>query len=263
MNNELMLFEGNQVEAFQIDGTIYFNPYDVGNCLELSESAVRKAISNMNERQVVKLKNSDVKKSNIRKLNNAGENFLTESGVYKLVFRSNKPNAEKFTDWVTDYVLPSIRSEGSYTIKKTEDDHPWFIKKHRGKSVITVSDFSKLIGIDISKEKLFFRPECFTPGYDWNGLGQGPLREEFELINNVHYEDDTFIYLYHPGVIKALKMLKHKISIGVMNTVISGFMHKKTSKKNLVPTIQNNEIEPLNQSNIEIHLDIQLSNGVR
>ena len=36
---------------------------------------VRKAISRMNEKQVVKVKNSDVTSSNIRKLNNAGENF--------------------------------------------------------------------------------------------------------------------------------------------------------------------------------------------
>ena len=55
-----------------------------------------------------------MKESNIRKLNNAGENFLTESGVYKLVFRSNKPNAEAFTDWVTDEVLPTIRKTGGY-----------------------------------------------------------------------------------------------------------------------------------------------------
>ena len=50
------------------------------------------------------------------KLNNAGENFLTESGMYKLVFKSNKPKAEKFTDWVTDEVLPAIRKEGKYEI---------------------------------------------------------------------------------------------------------------------------------------------------
>lgn len=49
-----------------------------------------------------------------RKLNNAGENFLTESGVYKLIFRSHKPEAERFSDWVTDEVLPSIRKTGSY-----------------------------------------------------------------------------------------------------------------------------------------------------
>ena len=52
---------------------------------------------------------------NIRKLNNAGENFLTESGVYKLIFKSRKEEAERFQDWVTDEVLPSIRQTGSYT----------------------------------------------------------------------------------------------------------------------------------------------------
>ncbi len=68
----------------------------------------------MSEKQVIKLKNSDVKNIDIRKLNNAGENFLTESGVYKLVFKSHKPNAEVFTDWIADEVLPTIRKTGGY-----------------------------------------------------------------------------------------------------------------------------------------------------
>ena len=50
----------------------------------------------MNNKQVVKLKNLDVKDVPIRKLNNAGENFLTESGVYKLIFKSDKKEAEQF-----------------------------------------------------------------------------------------------------------------------------------------------------------------------
>lgn len=68
----------------------------------------------MDEKQAVILKNSDVRDKDIRKLNNAGEKFITESGVYKLVFKSRKPNAEAFTDWVTDEVLPTIRKTGGY-----------------------------------------------------------------------------------------------------------------------------------------------------
>ena len=49
-----------------------------------------------------------------RKLNNRGEKFLTESGVYKLIFKSDKKEAEKFQDWVTDEVLPEIRKTGGY-----------------------------------------------------------------------------------------------------------------------------------------------------
>lgn len=120
--NDLMIFEGQEVEVFELNEEVLFNPYHVGECLELSCEAVRKAVSRMNEKQVIKVRNSDVTNSNIRKLNNAGENFLTESGVYKLVFKSRKPNAEKFADWVTDEVLPTLRKTGSYEIPKKNAD---------------------------------------------------------------------------------------------------------------------------------------------
>lgn len=120
--NEIRIFEGHEVEVFELNGTVLFNPYHVGKCLELSGEAVRKAMSRMNEKQVIKVKNSDVTNSNFRKLNNAGENFLTEGGVYKLVFKSRKPNAEAFTDWVTDEVLPSVRKDGIYATDHVIDN---------------------------------------------------------------------------------------------------------------------------------------------
>ncbi len=118
--HELMIFEGHEVEVFELNGTVLFNPYHVGECLELSDSAVRNYLAKMNEKQAVILKNSDVRDKDIRKLNNAGEKFITESGVYKLVFKSRKPNAEAFTDWVTDEVLPTLRKTGSYEMPKAK-----------------------------------------------------------------------------------------------------------------------------------------------
>lgn len=123
-----MIFEGHEVEAFELKGQVLFNPYHVGECLELNGDAVRKAMSRMNEKQVLKITNSDVTNNHIRKLNNAGENFLTESGVYKLVFKSRKPNAERFTDWVTDEVLPSIRKHGMYAVDDLINDPDLAIK---------------------------------------------------------------------------------------------------------------------------------------
>ena len=109
-----MIFEGHEVEVFELNGAVLFNPYHVGECLEMAPGTVKDHMSKMNKKQVVKVKNSDVGLTNFRKLNNAGENFLTESGVYKLVFKSRKPNAEAFTDWVTDEVLPALRKTGTY-----------------------------------------------------------------------------------------------------------------------------------------------------
>lgn len=76
-------------------------------------------LAQMNQKQAIIVKNSDVRDKDIRKLNNAGEKFLTESGVYKLVFKSRKPSAERFSDWVTDEVLPSIRKHGAYMTQET------------------------------------------------------------------------------------------------------------------------------------------------
>lgn len=40
--------------------------------------------------------------------------FIPESDLYRLIFRSKLPSAERFTDWVTAEVLPSIRKNGGY-----------------------------------------------------------------------------------------------------------------------------------------------------
>lgn len=40
--------------------------------------------------------------------------FIPESDLYRLVFSSKLPTAEKFTDWVTKDILPTIRKHGMY-----------------------------------------------------------------------------------------------------------------------------------------------------
>lgn len=40
--------------------------------------------------------------------------FVTEGDVYRLTFGSKLPSAEKFTDWVADEILPTIRKHGAY-----------------------------------------------------------------------------------------------------------------------------------------------------
>ena len=152
MKNELMVFEGHEVEVFEFEGKILFNPKHVGECLGLSSITVRRHIQEMNEKQVIKLKNLDVQDMNIRKLNNAGENFLTESGVYKLIFKSKKEEAERFQDWVTDEVLPSIRQTGGYIPTTEEDDEESIMAKALLIAQKTLDKKNKQIK-DLTKEK--------------------------------------------------------------------------------------------------------------
>lgn len=109
-----MVFEGSQVEVFEFEGKILFNPYDVGKCLGIGDSAVKMQIKDLDEDEVIKLTNSKVNSNDFRKLHNTGENFITEEGVYSFIFKSRKPEAMRFQKWVTKEVLPSIRKNGGY-----------------------------------------------------------------------------------------------------------------------------------------------------
>lgn len=42
--------------------------------------------------------------------------FIPESDIYRLTFGSKLPDAEKFTDWITEEVIPSIMRTGSYSM---------------------------------------------------------------------------------------------------------------------------------------------------
>lgn len=165
--NNLMIFENKPVEVFELEGQVLFNPYDCGECLDLEKSSVRNYLSEMNERQSILVKNSDVLNKDFRKLNNRGEKFLTESEIYKLIFKSKKKEAEKFQDWVTDEVLPQIRKTGSYqseqkvieglngmveNLKKTIDENKETIKEY--KSMCKINSSKKHNYTDYIKKRL-------------------------------------------------------------------------------------------------------------
>ncbi len=55
---------------------------------------------------------------NIQTVDRAGRKaqmmFVNEGNLYRAIFQSHKPEADRFTDWVTEEVLPSIRKTGRY-----------------------------------------------------------------------------------------------------------------------------------------------------
>lgn len=76
-----------------------------------------------NSRQAVGQLDDDEKLTYV--LHRAGQNrnvnVITESGLYSLVLRSNKPEAKVFKKHVTSEILPSIRKTGGYMVTKEED----------------------------------------------------------------------------------------------------------------------------------------------
>lgn len=90
------------------DGSIWFVAKDVCDFLEHSDTSM--AIKGLEEDERGKSKVSTP----------GGEqemSIISESGLYTLIIRSNKPQAKPFRRWVTHEVLPSIRRTGSYGVK--------------------------------------------------------------------------------------------------------------------------------------------------
>lgn len=56
--------------------------------------------------------------------------LVTEGGLYRLIFKSRKPEAEKFMSWVTDEVLPQIRKTGGYSLESRPNNPALPVEYH-------------------------------------------------------------------------------------------------------------------------------------
>ena len=103
--NDLQIFSNEdfgEVRTVLVDNEPMFCLADVCKALEISNPS--KVAQRLDEDERTKLE-----------LGRAGDtNFVTESGLYAVILRSDKPNAKKFRKWVTSEVLPSIRKNGGY-----------------------------------------------------------------------------------------------------------------------------------------------------
>ena len=209
--NNLMIFEGNKVEIFKFEGKVLFNPKDVGKCLDLSDSTVRNYLAEMNEKQAIILTNSKVLNTDIRKLANRGEKFLTESGVYKLIFKSRKEDAERFQDWVTDEVLPTIRETGGYIPVSQDESDEEFLAKALLVAQRTLERKNKLLQekeeiIQLQKPKV----EVYDMFIDKDGTyGFRELRKSLESGLNISIkENDLKEIMYELGWISNPRSVK-------------------------------------------------------
>lgn len=59
--------------------------------------------------------------------------FVSEPGLYALLTKSKKPEAEHFTEWICEEILPSLRKTGQYGVMKQENEnlHNQLIKSNQ------------------------------------------------------------------------------------------------------------------------------------
>ena len=105
--SQIFAYQDKQVRTFTENNEIWLAAVDVCRALDISWSG-RKILRGFPDdwQRVVKL-------TTLRR----GEQetvVISEPAVYKLAFRSNKPEADTFTNWVASEVLPAIRKTGKF-----------------------------------------------------------------------------------------------------------------------------------------------------
>lgn len=106
-------FEAHEVRAVVVDGSPLFGSRDVAVALAYANPA--EAYKN-HCKSLKKLSYSELLELKWVNPNPQGEYVMPESDVYRLIVKSNKPEAERFEKWVFEEVLPTIRKTGSYSI---------------------------------------------------------------------------------------------------------------------------------------------------
>ena len=159
------------------NGEVWLVAKDVCDFLEIANA--RDAVSSLDDDE----KNTVVISDGNR--GNPNTNVINEAGLYKLTFRSRKPEAKKFTRTVTHEILPSIRKTGSYTLpeqrkpaikaerKQGLPQHSGIIKGaerilHKAFSAKKEQDFKEVLALD----------EIFRQTFGYSALEMAGLRIE-------------------------------------------------------------------------------------
>lgn len=117
MAKELAMVErtpiGHDLRTVELDGEPWFCGGDVLHILYGAASGQGHLYDKLSPDEVRK-----VKRLHLGLRGGRDVNAISESGLYKLIMRSDKDTARPFQDWVTKVVLPSIRRTGGYLLNE-------------------------------------------------------------------------------------------------------------------------------------------------
>ena len=110
MENIIKIFESEefgQIRTVIKNGEPWFVLADVCKALEISNSRMVAGRLDSDELMSVKLTSGGQRRE---------MTAVSESGLYAVILRSDKPQAKPFRKWVTTEILPTIRRTGGYAV---------------------------------------------------------------------------------------------------------------------------------------------------
>lgn len=135
-------------------------------------------------------------------------NVVNESGLWGLTFRSRKPEAKKFRQWLTNEVIPSIRKHGGYlTPEKTSEilndpdriiELAQNLKEERKKRQEIEQEKSKLQPKAEYHDKVLSSEDIMPVKVIAKELGTGPRKlNQFLHNHGVIYKQGGLWYVYY------------------------------------------------------------------
>ncbi len=166
MNNELMIFEGREIDVltkedvnFKFEGEFLMSGKQVTEILGYSDlnQAIRKHVDE-DDKELITTEKLNVKTT--LSLGQRGNWFITESGIYALIFGSKLEGAKKFKRWITKEVIPTIRNKGKFDIVENkiqqiqdEQERGLTLKLYQLENVLKLSPNDMLTAINYNQTK--------------------------------------------------------------------------------------------------------------
>ena len=123
MNTQITIFNNPQFGEIRTAGTAdnpMFCLADICKVLDLQVSPTKNRLNQGGVNSIKVGVQTGIRRDGSPTMQEVDMIFINEQNLYKVIMRSDKPQAEPFQDWVCGEVLPSIRKTGGYIV--TNDD---------------------------------------------------------------------------------------------------------------------------------------------
>lgn len=222
---EIFKFEEKQIRTnIDQNGVMWFVAKDACEILQLQTA---KAVKRLNVDDV----------NSIHITDSSGRlqatTIINESGLYSLVLKSRKPQAERFQRWVTSDVLPTIRKTGRYSVRNegqkiitTSLEDIGIIMQNIVMPMVTtmhnntLEALDKVISVDFAKKSVVAKVNT-------------PASQQIPLFENKIDETTNTQALTSELISISEFATKHKLSIGEFNQKVRTKISKRAKREKI------------------------------
>lgn len=212
--NQVTIYENAQFGQIRTIGDAE-NPMfclaDVGRVLDIKN--IRDWKAKLNSKGVVSIYigvQTGTKKNGKPAMQDVETTFINEQNLYRLIMRSDKPQAEPFQDWVCGEVLPAIRKSGGYMVAH-QDETPEQIMARALKIADETLQRTKTELNESKKENKQLKKEN-----QWLKIDKDCLEKDVQRLQETHDR-----WLPKVMFVKAVETSKQSVLIGELAKIIT------------------------------------------